>query len=181
MNVNHRQVPRDSNRTSFVRIGRGFLCIAVGVMGLSCGSAHPESPQTAAAETAAAGQKAVLIAIRDTDFKKKIVGKLTNDFSSSAHLTVIDLAELDEHPTSDYDALVVMGARMGWLMYSVKERRFLRGLEEPGKVIMLMTAADADWKWERPDVDVITGASEPESLDPLYRELAARLDAILKK
>lgn len=174
MDLKRRYGPCDSRCRT---IGKGMLCAVMGCMAFSCGSATSPPPETAVAK----GPKEVLIATRDTDFKKQIVSRFQNDYGGRARLTVIDLAELDEHPTSDYDALVVMGARMGWLMYSVKERRFLRGLDEPEKVILLMTAADADWKWERPDVDVITGASKPESLDPIYREMAHRLDVILER
>jgi hypothetical protein len=94
-------------------------------------------------------------------------------------LTLLDLDKLNNVQPTDYDALVVMGARMGFLLLSAKERRFLRHLDDPEKLILVMTAAVNDWKWNRDDIDVITCASNFRNIDPLYREVSARIDKLL--
>ena len=126
------------------------------------------------------GSSSILIVTRPSEFKARVVDKLVNRYRNRATLTLIDLKDLDSIQTSDYDALVVMGARMGFLLLSAKERRFLRRLEEPKKLILVMTAAANDWEWDRDDIDVITCASNFRNVQPLYREVIERLDKILK-
>jgi hypothetical protein len=145
---------------------------------LSCGGGQSDKPREINAE---GGQAKVLIATRESAFKTELVNMLVADYQHYAHLTVVDLGELRDLPVDDYDALVVMGARMGFLMFSNKERRFLRNLESKDKLILVMTAAVQDWEWDREDIDVISGASRPANLEPVYREISRRLDVILGK
>jgi hypothetical protein len=143
---------------------------------LSCASIKPLAPETGDGENRAS----VLVASRSSDFKQTLIDRLAHDYKNKIELTVIPLGDIFDMQTTEYDALVVMGERMGWLLYSAKERRFLRHFKEPQKLIMVMTAAKDDWEWERDDdIDVITGASAPDNLDPLYQEVTTRLDAIL--
>ncbi len=150
-----------------------LLCID-----LSCSGAQlVELPEN---DSANAGRK-VLIATRQSEFKDQIVKRLIADYGNHANLKLIELSDISDIQPAGYDAMVVMGARMGWLMFSGRERRFLRHLQHPEKLIVLMTAARRDWEWDREDVDVITCASRQENFDPIYSEDSKRLYKQLEK
>ncbi len=121
----------------------------------------------------------MLIAIRQSDFKQQIVKKLKKEYKGRIRLDLADIDDLDKIREEDYDAMVVMGARMGWLLFSAKERHFLDNLKHPEKLVMVMTAAIRNWHWERKDIDVISGASKPENVEPFYKEIQTRLNGIL--
>ncbi len=123
--------------------------------------------------------KKVLVAARQSEFKSDLVEALVKSYRSRAEMMVVDIKKLGDFDAANFDALVVLGERKGWLMFSGRERRFLRHLKEKNKLVMVMTAADPDWKWDRKDVDVVTGASKTDKLEPLLTEITKRLDAIL--
>ena len=143
----------------------------------SCAGSKPESTKIGGAD----GSSSILIASRSSQFKQTLIDRLIDDYKERAELKVIPLGEIYDVRTTDYDVLIVMGARMGWLMFSAKERRFLRRFKEPEKLIMLMTALDDDWEWNRDDIDIISGASKSANVDPIYQEVTLRLDALLEK
>lgn len=146
--------------------------------GLSCASGQRvEAREGDSIET---GSK-ILIATRPSEFKAKVVSKLRTNYEQQNRLEIIELSDLGDVETGDYDALVVMGARMGWLMFSGRELAFLRRLQHPAKLVMVMTAANAEWEWDRDDVDVITCASKAENVEPLYRDVSKRLDVLLAR
>ena len=122
----------------------------------------------------------VLIAVRPSDFKQKIVDKLTERYRESTHLTVIGIDSLDDVHLEDFDAIVVLGARRGFLLFSGEERHFLDRLKTPERAVMVVTAAVRDWKWDDADIDVITGASEPAYEAPILDGITSRLDAVLQ-
>ena len=142
---------------------------------LSCGAAPTviaEGPQIADAPS-------VLIAVRPSDFKQTLVDRLFSNYNDTVRMTRIDIEDLADANLDGYDAVVVMGARMGFLLFSGEERRFLKSMKHPEKTVMVMTAAVQDWQWERDDIDVITGASKPEYADFFVARLTERLDEIL--
>ncbi len=146
-------------------------------VGFSCASGHLAEPRdTSSVE----GGSRVLIAIRRSEFKAEVVSRLIAGYQHRANIKTIELDEIEDVQTADYDALIVMGARMGWLMFSGRELLFLRRLQRPEKLIMVMTAANSEWEWDRDDIDVITCASKRENVEPLYREVSERLDALIE-
>lgn len=158
------------NRTAFISI-----CLICNFF--SCGGSR--NSNTAKQEIVEDDPK-ILITFRESKFKKEIVNRIVTQYESNAKITVIDIADLDKVNENDYDALTIMGARMGWLMFSAKERRFIRRLKEPQKTIMVMTAAVSDWQWQHDKVDIITCASKPENLDPLFHKISQKLDSLIK-
>lgn len=152
------------------------VCALVSVsMCLSCGGRKTGS----GAATVDDGEPRVAVIVRKSEFKSRLVERITADYGEKAQLTFMDIARLDDVNEDAFDALVVMGERMGFLLFNVKERRFLRRLDHKEKLVLVMTAAAADWEWDRDDVDVISGASRLEDLDPIYEAVNERLDAIL--
>lgn len=125
------------------------------------------------------GAKRVLIATRPSDFKKQITDRLIENYQHHHSLRIAEITELTDIQPDNYDAMVVMGARMGFLMFSARERRFLRHLPNKERLILVMTAASSDWEWDRDDVDVITCASTEANVDPIYNEVSKRLDTLL--
>jgi hypothetical protein len=152
------------------------VCVLVSVsMCLSCGGRKTAS----GAATVDNEKPKVAVIVRKSEFKSRLVERITDDYGEKTQLTFMDIAQLNDVNEDAFDALVVMGARMGFLLFNVKERRFLRKLNHKEKLVFVMTAAAADWKWDRNDVDVISGASRIEDLDPIYEAVNKRLDAIL--
>lgn len=154
--------------------------IGVLVFGLSMFSCGGD-PKRSAEMSGRDNLPKVAIIVRESTFKDMLVSRIVEDYGQTTTLTIMDISALNDLDENGYDALVVMGARMGFLMFSVKERRFLRKLQHPEKLVLLMTAAASDWEWDRDDVDVISGASKTENLDPLYTEMRQKLDVILAR
>ena len=155
---------------------KSVLSIGLAWLAITCsGRSHapPEPLNTIDRETS------VLIVTRPSDFKQRVVRKLIDSYRTRTLITLVDLDDIDDIRTNGYDAMVVMGARRGFLLLSSQERRFLRRLEDPERLILVMTAAMNDWTWDRHDVDVITCASEPGNIEPLYQKVSARLDSLL--
>ena len=150
--------------------------IVLAVFALTCSGRQHVQPKPL---NSVDGGSNVLIVTRQSAFKERVVGKLIEKYRSRANLALTDIENLNDVRATDYDALVVMGARMGFLLLSAKERRFIRHLDDPKKLIMVMTASAEDWKWDRDDVDVITCASNFKNVEPLYQQISARLDELL--
>lgn len=144
---------------------------------LACGGTPSQS--THPTENPPGKKEKLLVVTRPSEFKDEVVDRLRTRYEPGAEITTMDIAYLDDVRENDYDAMVVMGARMGFLMFSAKERHFLNRLSSPDKLVMVMTAAMQDWEWDRDDVDVITCASKPENVSPLYDKIKARLDPLL--
>ena len=157
---------------------RLFRHFAASLLVLASACGRVPAPVTVGLE--GEGAPEVLIAVRPSEFKEKIVKQLTDRYQKSAHITVIDIDALDEARLEDFDAMVVLGARMGFLMFSGEERRFLNRLRTPERAVMVMTAAVHDWKWDREDIDVITGASKPSYQASILARITRRLDEILQ-
>jgi putative intracellular protease/amidase len=136
---------------------------------------------TAKAQAEELKRPSVLIAMRHSDFKEKLINKIKEYCLNRSDLKVVDISALNDIDAEAYDALIVLGERKGLLMFSVKERHFLKHFEDKAKLIMVMTAASDSWEWDRDDVDVITGASRPENLETIFAEVTKRLDALLSK
>ena len=157
---------------------RDSFCTLIAVsMCLGCGSRRNAAGEAEGND----GKPKVVVITRQSAFKDTLVARLSDDYGTRTHLTVMDISTLNDIDEDDFDAIVVMGARMGFLLFSAKERRFLRKLDHPDKLVLLMTCAIPDWKWDREDIDVISGASSAENLDPFYKEIHLRLDTILSR
>ena len=153
-----------------------ILAVTVLVSATACGGTR--EPVTAGAE--GTGIPEVLIAVRPSDFKQKIVDRLTDRYRGKNHLTIIKINALDKMRLEDFDAMVVLGARRGFLLFSGEERHFLDRLKTPERAVMVVTAAAHEWKWDNADIDVITGASEPSYETSIFTQITSRLDAILQ-
>lgn len=152
------------------------LLFLIFMFGVSCASSQLIEPRQV---SQLEGGKRVLIATRPSDFKKQITDRLIENYRHHYSLRIVEIDELSDIQPDDYDAMVVMGARMGFLMFSTRERRFLRHLPNKERLILVMTAASQDWEWDREDVDVITSASAESNVDPVYNEVSKRLDTLL--
>ena len=148
------------------------------VAGLSCaGSRRIETRQIEEVE----GEGRVLIVTRGSDFKSQILDRLIEDYRQRATLKIVHVRELRHVRPGEYDAMILMDSRRGFLLFNGRVKRFLRRTEDKDKLILVMTAAMSNWEWDREDIDVITSASVQKNIDPIYDEMSERLDALLER
>jgi hypothetical protein len=124
-------------------------------------------------------QKSVLVASAGSPFKDALVKRLIERYCDRASFVVIDLRQLTNSDISQFEAVLVLEARKGWMMFNGRVRWFVRKVREPEKVILVLTSANHDFKWKRNGVDAITCASSASFLDPTLERISQQLDVLL--
>jgi len=144
---------------------------------LSCSATQPIQPRIV---HNVHKNDAILIAAVSSDFKNKLIDRLIDDYKSRADIRLVNLEDLEGIDLSFYDALVVLDARTGWMMFNVKVKRLIRGMDDRGKLVLVLTARKTKWEWKKNDVDAITCASIKDHFYPVYRRMTKKLDKILR-
>jgi hypothetical protein len=124
-------------------------------------------------------EKRVLIASWNTEFKRAVLAKVQEEVKKdNAHIEIIDPRDLHKKDPADYDAIVILDRVWMWRLSSAY-RSFLKRVEERGRLVLVPTAGDPDWKPIDKGVDVVTATSRPESVDKVAKKLIVRIRARL--
>ena len=121
----------------------------------------------------------LLIASDASDFKDRIRERIIAHYRPYGNIAVINIADLSDSATADFDAVLVMDTCLGWSRFNPSIKTFLDQQPKPEKVVLLMTADTDDWSFRYQDVDAITAASAVENEMSLFLTLKSRLDQIL--
>jgi hypothetical protein len=123
----------------------------------------------------------LLIAMRGSEFKDKVLSNIINEFEKEhLFIEIIDLENLAEKSSRDYDAVVIMNE---YKMFQIDERvrQFINGIDEDEqkKVVLLTTAGSPDMIGEDFKVDAISSASKIIEADALSNRIIQRVTSIL--
>jgi len=121
----------------------------------------------------------VLIATQGSAFKDSVVAGVVAHLKPRAvYVKVVDVSVLPQVHEMDWDAIVVIHT---WEMDKPQPdaRRFVSGVQDPRKVVVLSTSGKGTLKMD--GVDAISAASEMIDVSKHVAEIDARLDALLDK
>jgi hypothetical protein len=127
--------------------------------------------------------KKVLIASRDSDYKRALVGKIKAAFlEDSVYVKCIGLKKLRKTDTRGYQAIVLLNTCLGW-DWDIRVNAFLRGKTNASNVIVITTSSKGQWKprRNRAGVDAVGTASETSGVEKLATEIAGKVRRILNK
>jgi hypothetical protein len=128
------------------------------------------------------GKEVVLIASRNSDFKKQLVDKIHDQLVLEGFSQkTIGIKSLQEIEASDYAAVVVISTCLAWgLDYDVQA--FLERQKRYKNIILVTTSGDGVWLPEKGsrDFDAISAASEMTSLDSVTRNVMVRIRLLPK-
>jgi menaquinone-dependent protoporphyrinogen IX oxidase len=136
----------------------------------------------ACAAHAAAGEPAILIASDGSAFKQAVVAKIVDWARETKHPTeVVDLKGLKAEKAAEYRAVVILDRVWAWRL-SGSTRKFLKALseEQKGRVIVVSTANDTDWRLKEKGLHAITSASKTDKVNSVAAFVTGRLQEILK-
>ena len=126
-------------------------------------------------------EKRVLIAAQQSEFKEAVVSKVVEGLEQDAcYVKVIDVKKLREESTGDYEAMVIVNTCKMWRL-NRHVRKFLKKVQETGKIVLLTTAGDPEWKAKGVQVDAITSASEMEEVGAVAETVLEKVRTLLGK
>lgn len=121
--------------------------------------------------------KRVLIASQESEFKRTIIDRITNEYKSQpVYLKIIGIADLPLEDAYQYSAVVLINACMAWTIdRTVKQ--FLETYGDLPSIIVLTTSGSGDVfaKLENRQIDAISSASVKEDADPVARKLIVKI------
>jgi hypothetical protein len=154
------------------------ILMAALVVILANGCRAPVQP---AFSQSAEPREAVLIVTEKSAFKQAVVNRVTARLKTAQRsYRVADLAALSGTWPEDHKAVVIVNEVQAWRLRG-DVRRFLKRITpgQRGRIVLVSTAADADWQAKEPGIDAVTAASivanEQKTADFILR----RIDAIL--
>ena len=154
----------------------GLVAVAAVVAAAACSTNQPIKSQIV--HNAHTG-KSLLIASVSSEFKDALVSRIIDNYKGRADIRLVNLDKLKVTDLSHYDALVVVDARTGWMMFNTKVRRTVRKMADKNKLVLVLTGRKHQWSWKKGKVDAITCASVKDHADPVYRNVVKKLDRLL--
>ena len=137
----------------------------------------PQKDIAASDENTIPGQPTVLIASRDSEYKKQLVKELRKELSvTKISYIVIGVSPLEKINPSDYAVIVIINTCLAWgLDDEVSD--FLDHQQTTGNIILYTTSAEGTWLPDKGgrDFDAISGASVKENIHDVARNLMARI------
>ena len=127
-------------------------------------------------------EKRVLIASRDSDFKRTLVKEITNAYEHKpVYVKIIGIENLENEDANQYSAVVLINTCMGWTV-DVEVGSFLEKHGTLESIIVLTTSAGGDVKPENEKwaVDAISSASTLDRVQPLANDLIEKIDRLIK-
>lgn len=152
---------------------------------LGCGAPQRYWPQEdiMGSETAVpVGSRVVLIASRNSDFKKRLVAKLHEQLAAvGLAQKTIGVMELSQVDSTDYAAVVIINTCLAW-GFDHDVRTFLDRQKTDENIIVLTTSGNGAWLPDRDGrgFDAISAASEMTSVDTAARNIMAGIQSRLQ-
>jgi hypothetical protein len=129
------------------------------------------------------GGPVVLIASRDSDFKKSLVRKLHEQLATEGlSQKTIGIKGLSHVDASDYGAVVVISTCLAWGLDD-EVQTFLKRQRTDQNIILLTTSGSGAWLPEKhgEDFDAVSAASEMTGADGVVREVMTVIHSRLQK
>jgi glyceraldehyde-3-phosphate dehydrogenase/erythrose-4-phosphate dehydrogenase len=125
--------------------------------------------------------KKILIAARNSEFKKAVIEKLTQSLKTdSIYIKCIGLSELNNIDISPFNATVIINKTMAW-NWDYKVKKFLKSNPKHDNVIILTTSGSGEWKprGKNHQFDAIAAASEMGNVDSVAEKIVSKIREIL--
>jgi hypothetical protein len=143
----------------------------------------PQKDMDSSSQNNPAFAKKILIASRDTDYKRALLEKIKEGLKGdSVYIKCIGLTKLKKEDASAYQAIVLINTCMGW-SWDLNIDAFLKGKTDAANVIVLTTSASGKWgpKKNTARVDAIAAASEKINIDTLAADIIKKIRTLLEK
>lgn len=127
--------------------------------------------------------KKVLIASRDSDYKRALVEKIKEALKGdSVYIKCVGLTQLKNRDTSRFTAVVIINACMSW-DWDRNVIAFLKGKTDAANVIVLTTSGSGKWLPGKSKfhVDAIAAASEKASIDSTAETIVNKIRLLIEK
>lgn len=127
-------------------------------------------------------EKKLLIASRDSAFKRELVHRITAVYGSRPiYIRTIGIEALADEDAGDYAAVVLITTCMGWTV-DVEVERFLYKYGHLSSIIVLTTSAGGDVlpDLENRNIDAISSASVIDRAQPLAQEMIAKINRLIE-
>lgn len=121
--------------------------------------------------------KRVLIASRDSEFKRAIIDRISTEFQDQpVYLKIIGIADLPKEDASQYSAVVLINTCMAWTIDTTVEQ-FIDRYGHLASIIVLTTSDVGDVlpDLENRKIDAMSSASTLADADPLANEIIGRI------
>ena len=121
--------------------------------------------------------KRVLIASRDSEFKRAIINRITNEFQDQpVYLKIIGITDLPKEDATRYSAVVLLNTCMAWTI----DRTVTQFLDRYGDLPSIIVLTTSDSGNVLPDledrrIDAMSSASVLADADPLADEIIQRI------
>lgn len=130
----------------------------------------------------AATDRRILIASRDSEFKRAVVNEITAAYANQpVSVKIIGIERLEEENPERYSAIVVLNTCMGWTV-DVEVDRFLENHGTMDSIIVLTTSAGGDVMPENENwaIDAISSASVLDRVQPLSDQMIEKIDRLIE-
>jgi hypothetical protein len=134
------------------------------------------------APTPVSGTNTVLIACQPSEFRTAVAARLVRKLRQDGCVVKsIDVTGLGTESAGKYDAVVICDAVWAWRMNG-HVRRFLAKTDAAlrGRVVVLNTAGDAEWRSKEPGIHAITAASAVTKVDGSVDMLLKQVRSVLR-
>ncbi len=119
----------------------------------------------------------VLIASRDSEFKRAIIAKISTEFQGQpVYLKIIGIADLPKEDATRYSAVLLINTCMAWTI-DTTVAQFVDRYGHLASIIVLTTSDSGDVlpDIENRKIDAMSSASTPADADPLANEIIERI------
>ena len=123
----------------------------------------------------------ILVGGSSNEFLDSVVETIIAKLEDIAYIEVVSPGKLRRADYSEYDAVIVTGEVQAWMFFNRTVRKAAKRIDDPGKLIVILTAGDPDYEWEPGSgITAITSAT-PENPDPkvVIEEVSSRLEKLL--
>ena len=127
-------------------------------------------------------EKKILIASRDSAFKRELVDRITAAYSNRPiYIRTTGIEALANENANDYSAVVLITTCMGWTV-DVEVERFLTRYGHLSSIIVLATSSGGDVlpDMENRKIDALSSASVIDRVQPLAQKIIARIDRLIE-
>jgi len=125
--------------------------------------------------------KKVLVASRESEFKKEIVQKIKDNLSNrSVYIKIIGIENLKNEDANQYSAVVVLNTAMGWKA-DRKVESFLTRFGNLKTIIVLTTSDGADVLADTEDrqIDAIASASTKNEVNNISNNIISKINTLI--
>lgn len=122
----------------------------------------------------------IMISGVSSEFKDAILNDIVDKYSETCQIEIVEFSKAHKIDPDNYDAMVLMDEVQGWMILNRRTRRFIHKFEPKRKLVLLLTAGDEEYEYEKDGIDAITSASVLNNTSGIAEEIIARLDALIE-